>query len=302
MLRDAIQRSDFRTTRLWSIIQTAAITLVLVRLAPVLFSFLSVGWNGASFVAALGHLTRVPDAIETTWKEKEQVESEKQAFEGFAAKIRQLNATDDRRATAHGIPLRDPAAPAADSTATVRDLYRETVMSVDHYEAEYGESLQANIAAELGPDLGTAITTTDTLNQPLQRALARTSESAAYERAEFESLVESELQSLTTAKKRVRNATDTLDNVRHRDFGRRPSEGLQETIEQLQTVEQECESLIADRQAEYDDAPEPNGVNFRDYLYAQYEWTHPVVGDALDVIETVREVEQRLLATVFDIR
>jgi hypothetical protein len=90
--------------------------------------------------------------------------------------------------------------------------------------------------------------------------------------------------------------------VRHRDFGRRPSEGLHEVTEQLQTVEQECESLIADRQAEYVDAPEPNGVNFREYLYAQHEWTHPVVGDTLDVIETVREVKQRLLATVFELK
>lgn len=302
MLRDAIKSLDFRTTKLWSVVQTAAITLALVRFVPVLSSYLSVGWSGAPFVAALGHLTRIPDAIETTRTEKEQIESEKRAFEEFAAEIRQLNTTDDCGASAHGLLFRDPAEPAADSTATVRELYRETVMSVDHYEAEYGESLQANITAELGPDLGTAITTTDPLDQPLQRALARTSESAAYERAEFESVVDSELQSLTTAEKRIRNTTDMLDTVRHRDFGRRPSEGLQDTIEQLQTVEQECESLINDRQAEYVDAPEPNGVNFRDYLYAQHEWTHPVVNDALDVIETVREVEQRLLATVFDLR
>ncbi len=288
-----------RFTTLWSLAKTAVVTAVLIRFGPLLLSLPFVGWSGVPFVASMGILTRIPKAIETVREERSRTESERVAFERFAAEIRDLDATDDPGAGVNGTLLRDTARPAGDSTETVRTLYRETVMSVEHYEAEYDEPFRANIAAELGPDLGTAVTANDALDGPLQRALARASDSAARDRAEFESLVESELGSLTDAEDRLRNAADTVDRVRARDVGRQGFEGLEDAAWRLQTAEQECESLIADRQTEYVDAPEEDGLNFREYLYQEHDWTHPVVGDALDVIRSVREAERRLVAAVF---
>lgn len=302
MFRHLIRRLDFRSTRLWSVAKTAAVTAVLIRFGPLLFSLSSGGWNGVPFVTAVGCLTRIPEAIETAREEKHRTTSERAAFERFATEIRQLDTTANPGNTVDGALLRDPVGAAGESTDAVRELYRETVMSVDHYEADYDEPLVMNITAELGPDVGTAITATDTLEPPLQRALARASESAADERAEFESLVESELQSLSTAEDRIRNVADPLEQLADRDFQRRPFDGIEEITTQLQTAEQECESLIADRQSEYVDAPEEGGLNFKEYLYEQHDWTYPVVGDALEVISTVREVEERILTGVFNNR
>lgn len=184
---------DFRTATLWSVAKTAAVTAVFIWAGPLLVSLSAAGWNGVPFVVAFGYLTRIPDAIETAEHEQCRTKSERVAFERFAAEIRELDATD-AGATVHGPFLHDPADTAGDSTDVVRDLYRETVMSVDHYETEYDEPLETNLMAELGPDLATAVTTTETLDPPLQQALAQASDTAALKRADFESLIDSELQ------------------------------------------------------------------------------------------------------------
>nr|WP_185194153.1 hypothetical protein [Halobellus ruber] len=208
----------------------------------------------------------------------------------------------DAGATVQGPLLHDPAVPAGDSTATVRDLYRDTVMSVDHYEAEYDEPLETNLTAELGLDLATAVNTTDVLHPSLQQALAQASDTAAHKRADFESQIDSELRSLSAAEDRIREVAASVERVRSRDINQHPFDGLQEATEQIQTAEQTCESLIADRQAEYVDAPMAGGLTLQEYLYQPHEWTHPVIGDALGVINTIRDVEGRLLAIVVDQR
>jgi hypothetical protein len=266
-----------------------------------LVSLFTAGWNGAPFVAAVGYVTRIPEAVETVERERHRVTSERVAFERFAAEIRELDATD-AGATVQGPLIHDPAVSTGDSTATVRDLYQDTVMSVDHYEADYDESLATNITAELGPDLATAVTATDTLDPPLQQALAQASDSAAHNRGDFESQIAAELQSLSAAEDRIREAAATVDRVRDRDFDRHPFDGLQAAIDELQTAEQTCESVIADRQAAYADAPMAGDLSLQEYLYQPHEWIHPVVGDALDVIDAVRAVEERLLAIVVDQR
>lgn len=300
MFRDVIDSLGSRSGALWPVVKTAAVAVALVRFGPLAFSPASPAWNGVPFAAGIGCLTRIPEAIETVREERRRTESERVAFERFAGEIRALEAAEDRGPPADGVLLHDPTGTAGDTTETVRELYRATVMSVDHYESEYGEPLPTNVAAEFGPDLATALTTRESLERPLQRALVRAGDTAADRRSELESRIESELQSLTAAERRLQRAADAVDRTRDRDFGCRPFEGLEDAAERLQTAERECESLIADRQTEYVDAPRADGLNFQEYLYDRHDWTHPVVGDALDLIKRVREVEGRIVATVFD--
>lgn len=167
-------------------------------------------------------------------------------------------------------------------------------MAVDHYEVEYDEPLLANVAAELGTDFATALSTNDHLTTPLQQALVRTSRVAARERREFESLVQSELDSLDDADTRLRNTAEAVAQARDRDFTRRPVEAFEAGTQQLQTAKQECESVIMGRQAEYVKEPIEDGLSFREYLYQQHRWTHPVVCDALDLISHARKVEEQI--------
>jgi len=286
-----------RLSTLWSVVKTVLLAGIVIRFGPLLLSLVSVPSSGLQFAAGIGYLTRVPEAIETVREERRRTEAELEAFEAFATGMQELDPAEDPQPAVNdvdGVVFRNAPVTVGTTTDSVRALYRETAMDVDHYEEEYDELLQTNIAAELGSDFGTALATTDTLTRPLQRALVRASHATAQDRKDFQSLVESELESLTDAEARLRSAAETVDQVHDSDLTDQSITRLNAQTQRLRTVQEECESLIESRQADYVDAPEEEGLKFREYLYTQYEWTHPVVGDALDIIRNIRETKQRI--------
>ena len=290
------------TATLRSVVRTAIVTLILTCLGPFLFGLPSALSGPASLVAGVGCITRIPEAIETIREEKRRTDAEKSAFERFGTAVRNLHPTDTRGPDAGvtGGRLLQNDTGTGDGMEAVRALYRETVMSLDHYEEEYAETLRANVAAELGPDCATAVMSTETLDPSLQRVLARTSHEVARERAEFTAHAESELGSLTTAERRLQTAAAAVEEVRDRDLSTQRLDRLGTAEEHLRAAESECASIIEDRRTEYADAPESDGLNLREYFYRQHDWTHPVIGDALDVIRTVRAAERHLTTAVFD--
>jgi hypothetical protein len=284
-------------------VKTVLLAGIVIRFGPLLLSLVSVPSGGMHFAAVIGYLTKIPEAIEAVREERRRTEAELEAFEAFATEMQELDAAEDPQQAVHdgdGVVFRNSPSRVGATTESVRALYRETVMDVDHYEEEYSEPLRTNVAAELGSDFGTALATTTTLTRPLQQALIRASYATVRDRKGFEGLVESELESLTDAKTRLRSAAETVDQIPGRDLTDQSITELNAQTQRLRTVEQECESLIESRQADYVDAPEEEGLNFREYLYTQYEWTHPVVGDALDVIRNIRETKRRIQTSVVD--
>jgi len=278
----------------------AVITAVLAQHGPLLVSILSAPWDGISAVASIGCLSRIPEATETVQEEKRRVETERAAFKRFAAEIRDLNVVDDPRSGMNGLLLTEPGRMSGDTTETVRSLYRETIMSVDHYEEEYDEPLRTNITAELGPDFETAITTDDTLSQPLLDALAERSHSVAQDRREYTARVESELQSVTDAEERLQKITDLVERIQNWEIRSRPFQDLVDAEQELQAAEGRCKSIITLRQTEYVNAPKESEIHFREYLYQRYDWTHPVVSDVLDVVKNIQMAERSVLSAVVD--
>jgi hypothetical protein len=284
-------------------VKTVLLAGIVIRFGPLLLSLVSVPSSGVQFAAGIGYLTRVPEAIEAVREERRRTDAEREAFEAFAVGIQELDAAQDPQPDIHnvdGVVFRNSPARVGATTESVRALYRETVMDVDHYEEEYSEPLRTNVAVELGSDFGTALTTTTTLTRPLQQALIRASYATVRDRENFETLVKSELEALIDAETQLRSAAETVDRVHGRDLTEQSFTELNDQTQRLRTVEKECESLIERRQNDYVDAPEEDGLNFREYLYTQYEWTHPVAGDALDIIREIRNTKRRMQTNVVD--
>lgn len=303
MLQSLPTLSESRLSTLWSVIKTALLVGIFVRFGPFLFSLASVPSSGVQFAASIGYLTRVPEAVEAIREERCRTETEREAFETFAAEVQELHAADDLQPNVHGVDgvaFRNSPVTKGATSESVRVLYRETVMDVDHYEEEYDEPLRTNVSAELGSDFGTALATTTMLTRPLQSALVRASYATARDRKSFEALVESELESLTEAETRLRSAAETVDRVHNRNLTDQSFTDLSAQIQRLQTVERECESLIESRQTDYVDAPEEDELNLKEYFYMQYEWTHPVISDALDIIREIRKTKRRIQTSAID--
>ncbi len=97
------------------------------------------------------------------------------------------------------------------SLRAVREAYRETVMAVPHLEAEYDDSLEANLSMEFGPELGTQIATGTRLTAQLYEALLTASEGARDEREMMLPALERERESLQSVQA-------TLDDCERRQL------------------------------------------------------------------------------------
>lgn len=166
MLQSLPTLSESRLSTLWSVIKTALLVGIFIRFGPFLFSLASVPSSGVQFAASIGYLSRVPEAVEAIREERCRTETEREAFETFAAEVQELHAADDLQPNVHGVDgvaFRNSPVTKGATSESVRVLYRETVMDVDHYEEEYDEPLRTNVSAELGSDFGTALATTTML-------------------------------------------------------------------------------------------------------------------------------------------
>jgi len=254
-------------------------------------------------VATAGGLIRIPEAVTTAKEEYRRVKAEREAFEAFTAGVKELDTVEDLQSDASdmgGSIFHDSTATTESTTESIRDLYRETIMSVDHYSEEYNEPLRTNASAELGLDLEAVLATNSGLTPPLKQELIRASRTASRDRKRFQTLVKSELNSLTDARTQLQSAAETATRTHDEDLDGHSTAELEAQTQRLQTIERECKSLVEDRQAEYVSGPEGDGIHFKEYLYDQHEWTHPVVCDALDVIRSLRDAEHRIASTLIE--
>lgn len=280
------------------VVKMVVLTTFLIKFGPLLLGILSTPTSGISVIASAGCLSRIPKAIEAVREERQRTEVERDAFERFAIEVRNLNAADTPALDRNEPLLRDHTPAVVDSTGTVRALYRETIMSIEHYEKEYDEPMYTNITAELGPDFETALSSNGTLNKPLQEALVRRGYSVAQARKDFFNRVNSEHQSLTDAKEQLGNVTETVEQMQSQEFGTRSPVNVENAVEELQAAERGCRSIIDSRQSEYVNTHKEDGLSFREYLYQQFEWAHPVIGDALDLVRDIRDAEERIMSIV----
>lgn len=303
MARSRTDIGGLRSAMPWSVAKAALLVGICVWFGPSLLGLISMPSNEFQVVASAGGLSRIPKAVTTAREEYRRVKAEREAFEAFTAEVRELDTADGLQSNTSDMDsmvFHNSTATTGSTTESIRELYRETVMGVSHYSEEYNEPLRTNASAELGMDLEAVLATNSRLTPPLKREIIRASRTAARDRKRFQTLVNSELNSLTDAKKQVQSAAETITRIHSQDpIGHSITEFEAQT-QRLQAIEQECKSLVEDRQAEYVSSPEGDGVHFKEYLYDQHEWTHPVVCDALDVIRTLRETKQQIESTLID--
>ena len=117
----------------------------------------------------------VRSAIALVETDHERTTTERDAFASFLHRISNLDVSsvDLQLSHAHQASTQTLVTPktpghAESQLKRVRNAYRETVMSVPHYQEDYGDSLPESLAEEFGPEIATAVLTTDQLTPPLR--------------------------------------------------------------------------------------------------------------------------------------
>lgn len=258
-----------------------------------------VGVIGAfSLLALVGFaLTYLPDARDRVAVERARTRAERDAFEAFAERVERLDASRPTAAAATTADRTLVRGDDAASTDDVRTAYRETVMAVDHYAEEYDEPLPTNVEVEFGPDVAAAVTEDQPLSPHVQHAVLEGSKQAMHERETHVEILDDEDGMLS-------DAEDTLDAVEtetdeHAAFRETwPFPLLADTYSRLDRLEARCRDLLAHRQEAL--VGEPFGPNtdpfeLHAYLYADFPVRHPVLAEAVTVLEEVRSVRRDVL-------
>jgi len=266
---------------------------------------------GALTVFALATLAFIPDARAVLRRERERAGDERDAFARFARRVANIDATAAQGyAPGGGGANRGPGpgvgtlalsgtagSPPDDRVAQARRAYRGTVMSVGHYEEEYGESLSENVSAEFGESVAIALEGAEAFTPGLRRTLVDGAETARDRRNSLVRAIEKEEATLRTAAGTLSDVESDVEAVA--DGGSTLSLSFEQLMDRwgrLYDMEQECEAVLAERQESIQsgygvplrlDGP----ITLQEYLYDSLPVTHPVLAEATRVIEAVRDAQ-----------
>jgi hypothetical protein len=250
---------------------------------------------------------RIEQALDIVQQEIDCIEAELTALGRFRTRIVSIEPTACSAGTvdtsAGGMSALSSRQPKPDaSLRAVREAYRETVMAVPHFEAEYDDSLEANMSTEFGPELGTQIATGTRLTPQLYEALLSASEGARDERETLLPELERERESLQS----VRNKLDDCER-RGAALGanaRRTTDPARlDTIDdQLADIEAACETAAATRQRQLHSRSAAalsgiDGTSLVRYLYGDCSVTCPALADIVACLDMIRRHRRHCLVS-----
>jgi soluble cytochrome b562 len=240
--------------------------------------------------------------------ERDCLEAERAAFTQFRKRVAGMDVSESAMPTAttkvkNAIMGTSETSTSAAQIEQVRNAYHETIMSVPHYEDDYDQSLDTDLAEEFGPELANALATTDSLTPPLHETVLTASQQATEGRTTLLSALDREADDLQQVRDTLETMHTTLTKMNQRPITAWATNKIISTYEQLVEFETQCDELAAERQAELHSrrVPRPIHANeeFNEYLYESLPVTYPVLVDLAEfdsLLQTARQhLEQALI-------
>lgn len=245
----------------------------------------------------------VREATSLLTEECERLRAERDAFEAFTRRVATLETSEASAAVpaTGGITTTATALPD-DGLEEVREAYRETVMAVPHYEADYGEPLVDSVAAEFGEDVAVAVVDGGRLTPQLKSALLEGSREAQRSRTALRSSLEAEAESLERSAAELAEVDAEREAIADRaPLPERSFEALEADWRRLGELADRCRGVVAERQATLRDrspTTPPTVPDLQAYLYDDLSVDYPVLADASALVEAVESARSRLLRSL----
>jgi hypothetical protein len=245
---------------------------------------------GAGCVVA-GYTRHVTAAIETVRTERCRTLCEHGAFRRFAGRIADFATHQSQLST--GLST-NTGMLARSSTCDsqlegVRRAYRETVMSVPHYDDDYGDDFEESFSVEFGEEVACGFEATDTLTPPLKRLFVRGALLAADMRRSYVRTLDRELDALDSAREAFDAAATALTD-HDREYHRHPFEPLVARYESLEAHARTCERVLYDRQRQRTSGWSGYDLDeLHEYLYLNSATNYPILVDGTCLLAALGE-------------
>ncbi|MFB6186852.1 MAG: hypothetical protein ABEI86_08310 [Halobacteriaceae archaeon] len=232
-------------------------------------------------------------------EERKYTITERDAFEAIANEVSALdNHPNGQTEHPQSVLLHHDA----DTTARIKEIYADNVLSMDHYDDEFGESLRDNMAAELGKDITDAIFEGQQLTPTMQEAIVAQAQQTATQRDKYLQTLDKEESSLQAHEQKLQNIDSQLERLNHTKLSTATFSDLSETWEQLKSLESKCISLLEERQRQIQNmAVKGNSTTqsrswaLQEHLYASLSTTYPVLTAGLSMLDLIQTAESNLL-------
>lgn len=218
--------------------------------------------------------------------ERQAVTAELEAFDAFVDRIEAVPAREPAPAgEVHGLDRGE----GGTGLAAVRDAYEGTVMSVPHYDEDYGDTYRESVLAEFGPEIGTALTEGRRFQPYLKRVTVGKARSCRSDRERFLELLDVESESVADIGATLDDLGSELDGF---DDGA-PAAGAYGALEaewrRLDAIEAEIDRLATERQRsiirQRREFSIPSAPDVPTYLYHAFDADYPL----LSLCVTLRE-------------
>lgn len=234
--------------------------------------------------------------------ECERIEDERRAFGQFQKRIGAIDvhlpANNTTARIKNGVMRISTTTSSSTQVEQVQSIYRETVMSVPHYEEDYDQSLDDHLAAEFSPELAGALATIDTLTPPVQETILTSSEQAIEERTTLLRALNREADNLQQTRDTLNEMNTALTKMNQCPISAWSTNRIIANYGRLVDFETQCDELAAERQAELHSQriPGPNHTDeeLNEYLYESLPVTYPVLADLASFSSLLSTARQHL--------
>lgn len=234
----------------------------------------------------------IEEARSLVTREHDRTATELDAFTEFERKMAGIEVTRSVPTSGNMVAM---ASESPDrQLKQVQDAYRETVMSVPHYETEYDEPLGVNMTAELGEEVAAAVVDGTRFTGQLKQGLIAQCNEARRRRAELLTTLEREERRLVDAKadlSDIESAFDanTPESTRDLSFPE-----LSDRWERLGSVENRCCDLLEEHAATRRNTPEER-PEFREYVYRSLPSEFPILSDGTRLLDRIGDCRRTVL-------
>jgi hypothetical protein len=247
---------------------------------------------------AVSHVTEARSLLD---EERTRIADEAEAFATFARRVADVETATTPVTDGGGTATTAlGTAPPDDRLERVRDAYRDTVMAVPHYDAEYGESLPRNMGLEFGEDVAVAVEEGGDLTPQLQATLVERSRTARRQRTALLGQLETEAEALDDAEATLERCRRTAERLGDDPLDGYSYDELLAEWRLLEDRKDDADALLTERQQTLQErdrstASHHDGPTFEQYLYGPMEPTHPVLAAGTSVVDRLDAAGRRVL-------
>jgi len=245
--------------------------------------------------------TEIPAAIKTLSTEYNQINLEIDAFQEFESRVSRINPDPGTTSSISGLGYQQEV--TEDRCMKVRTAYKETVMSVPHYDEEYNDTYPLSIKEEFGSDVAVALTKSMNFTSITKSALLDSVKDAINEREKLRDVVETEKKSLTTSHNSLSDIAKDADDIskvklNNLEFGALDAYRNQITVlfENLNHIATKRQNVIHNirnkmRSSALD-------ANIYGYFYQNLSIRHPVLAVIGDIGKILNKLKETIHTTI----